>query len=139
MLSVKNYIHIGLFMAILSYTALINQVIAAISIDLPVSATADPLAAPIATIVASQELADMRDNVAIATVDAQSLVTFDADGVQTSEMLPMQGEMETMIQGILMPSIKSQIMTSLASPSNADGAVYLFAPDFLTYELVNSN
>ena len=124
----KRMINFSLFLAVLVSIVFINLATAGMLIELPVSATEGFLKEPIETVLKDEDgkLADMRELVAVETVTAQSTITFDAD---TGEQNPLP--MQSILQSLMQEAIMAPMMESLSSPDNPDGAVFLFAPDFV--------
>ncbi|MCW5202627.1 hypothetical protein VU10_04330 [Desulfobulbus sp. US1] len=137
MLLIDKKIYFWLLLAVLASPALINQA-RAISIEIPVKAT-NPLIEPaVSETLASPQLAAMRELVVKPTVVGQSSLNYDEAGApilhtvdettgELKSVLPMQDVLEPLMQETIM----AQMMESLSSTDNPDGAVFLFAPSFV--------
>ena len=126
MLLAKKALHLGLLLVVLAPTVLVNQAMAAIVIEIPVSASNKLIGSSVTEALTSTELDEMKAYVAATTVQAQSTITYNQT---TGKANPRP--MESILRPLMQKVIMYPMMESLADPTNPDGAVYLFAPEFV--------
>ena len=123
MLLLKKNTYVGLLVAVLAYTAFINQAMADLTISEPIAAT-DPLVVDAVTAITdSPDLLELRQQVRIDRMISQTDIKYDNPiGTQ----LPMQAIMIPLMQAAIM----TPMMESLSDLTNADGLAYVLAPTF---------